>query len=67
MSDRWTLLGEAPLKQLWRWEKERPDGIMALFFCGRNFVTLSDGTKKQTPEEPFFDGEAAGRQWLTEG
>lgn len=66
MSDKWTLIAESGGRELYRWEKQTPDGDWEIFFRGKEYLTLPNGAVKQTPSDPFFKTEANGRGWLSE-
>ena len=64
MDDRWVLIGSSNERELYRWEKQTPDGEWAIMFRGKTYLDLPNGIRKETPEGPFFKDEAEGRIWL---
>jgi hypothetical protein len=64
MPDRRTLIDRSGLRELFRWEKQRPDGVWETLFQGFEYVLLKDGTEKRGPQDMFFKSEAEGRAWL---
>jgi hypothetical protein len=64
VAEKWTHLGNGKDRELWKWEKQRPDGDWETLYRGKIFIRLPDGTVKQTPDDPFFKTEDEGCSWL---